>query len=89
MIWEHNFSRFLWDQKVLSKSLDKIFLPSNIRSQLRVEYDKSRNQLNKETATQLESCFPDVTCQQEEQLFKSWEKQSKKSLITPPTISLS
>ena len=39
------------------------FFPSNIRSQLRVEYDKSRNQLNKEIAAQLASCFLDVTCQ--------------------------
>ena len=37
------------------------FLPSNIRSQLRVEYDKSRNQSNKEIVAQLASCFLDVT----------------------------
>ena len=46
----------------------KLF-PSNIRSQLHVEYDKSRNKLNKETIAQLASCFPDVTCQQVKQLF--------------------
>ena len=39
------------------------FLPSNIRSQLRVEYGKSRNQLNKETMAQLASHFHDVTFQ--------------------------
>ena len=48
--------------------------PSDIGSQLCVEYDKSRNQLNKEIAAQLASCFQNVTCQQVEQLFNSWEK---------------
>ena len=37
-----------------------IFFPSNIRSQLHVEYQKSRNPLNEETATQLAVCFPSV-----------------------------
>ena len=50
------------------------FLPSNIRSQIRVEYEKSRNPLNEETTTQLESCFPCVTNQQLKQLFESWVK---------------
>ena len=59
-----------------------IFLPSNIRSQLRVEYENSRNQLNMETTAQLASRFPYGTCQQVE-LFNSWEKQCKKSLIAP------
>ena len=65
------------------------FFPSNIRSQLRVEYEKSINPLNEETATQMESCFPGVTSQQVKQLFDSWVKQSKKLLIAPPTVSLS
>jgi len=65
------------------------FLASNIRSQLCVEYDKSINQLNEEIVAQLASHFPDVTCQKVKQLFDSWEKQSKKSLVAPPTTSLS
>ncbi len=52
-------------------------LPSNVRNQLRVEYEKSRNPLNEETATKLASCFPGVTSQQVKQLFDSWVKQSK------------
>ena len=67
----------------------KFLLPSNIRSQLHVEFVKERNQLNEETATQLASCFPSFTIQQVIQLFESWVKQSKKLLIAPPTISLS
>ena len=65
------------------------FLPSNIRIQLRVEYEKSWNPLNEETETQLGSCFFGVASQQVKQLFDSWVKQSKKLLIAPPTISLS
>ena len=76
-------------QGTFQKFRQRKFLPSNIRIQLRVEYDKSINQLNKETSAQLASYFPDVTCQHFEQLFNSWEKQSKKSLIAPQTISLS
>ena len=37
------------------------YFPSNIISQLRGEYEKSRNPLNEETATQLASYFPGVT----------------------------
>ena len=65
------------------------YLPSNVRNQLCVEYEKSRYPLNEETATQLASCFPGVTHKQVKQLFDSWVKQSKKSSIAPPTIGLS
>jgi len=64
-------------------------LPSNIRIQLRVEYEKLRNPLNEETATQLASCFPGVTSQQLKQLFDSWVKEYKKLLIATPIVSLS
>ena len=40
---------------MISKVTFQKFFPSNIRSQLHVEYEKSINQLNKETATQLAS----------------------------------
>lgn len=45
------------------------FLSSNIRSQLYVEYEKSRSPLNNETTTKLASCFLGVTSQQVRQLF--------------------
>jgi len=67
---------------------ERRFLASNIRCQLRVEYEKTRSPLNDETATQLASHFPDVTSKQVKQLFQSWVRQSKKSLIAPPTISM-
>ena len=67
----------------------RLLFPSNIRSQLCVEYEKSRNPLNEEIAAQLASCFPGITSQQLKQLFDSWVKWSKKLLIAPPTISLS
>jgi hypothetical protein len=67
---------------------ERRFLASNIRCQLRVEYEKTRSPLNDETAAQLASRFPDVTSKQVKQLFQSWVRQSKKSLIAPPTISM-
>jgi len=67
---------------------ERRFLASNIRCQLRVEYEKTRSPLNDETTAQLASCFPDVTSNQVKQLFQSWVRQSKKSLIAPPTVSM-
>ena len=67
---------------------ERRFLASNIRCQLRVEYEKTRSPLNDETIAQLASCFPDVTSKQVKQLFQSWVRQSNKSLISPPTISI-
>ena len=64
------------------------FLASNIRCQLRVEYEKTRSPLNDENTTQLSSHFPNVTSKQVKQLFQSWVRQSKKSLIAPPTVSM-
>ena len=46
-----SFKLIMRSEGTFQKFRQRIFLPSNIRSQLRVEYDKSRNQLNKETAT--------------------------------------
>ena len=54
---------------------ERIFLASNIRFQLHVEYEKTRIPLNDETAAQLASRFPDVTSKQVKQLFKSWVRQ--------------
>ena len=68
---EHFFILFMRSEGTFQKFRQRRFLPSNIRSRIRVEYDKSRNQLNKENTTQLASCFPNVTCQQVEQLFNS------------------
>ena len=67
---------------------ERRFLASNIRCQLHVEYEKTRSPLNDKTAAQLASCFPDVTSKQVKQLFQSWVRQSKKSLIAPPTVSM-
>jgi len=67
---------------------ERRFLASNIRCQLRVEYEKTRSPLNDETTAQLASHFPDVTSKQVKQLFQSWVRQSKKSLIAPPTVSM-
>ena len=67
---------------------ERRFLASNIRCQLRVEYEKTRSPLNDENAAQLGSRFPGVTSKQVKQLFQSWVRQSKKSLIAPPIISI-
>ena len=67
---------------------ERRFLASNIRCQLRVEYEKTISPLNDETVTQLASRFPDVTSKQVKQLFQSWVRQSKKSLIAPPIVSM-
>ena len=83
------FNLVMRSEGTFQKFRQRRFLPSNIRIQLRVEYEKSRNPLNEETETQLASYFPGVTSQQVKQLFYSWVKQSKKLLIAPPTISLS
>ena len=64
------------------------FLASNIRCQLHVEYEKTRSPLNDKTATQLASRFLDVISKQVKQLFQSWVRQSKKSLIAPLTVSM-
>jgi len=66
---------------------ERRFLASNIRCQLHVEYEKTRSPLNDEIVAQLASRFPDVTSKQVKQLFQSWVRQSKKSLIAPPTVS--
>ena len=84
------FSKIVMRSKgTLQKFRQIRFLTSNIRSQLHVEYEKSRNPLNEETATHWASFFPSVTIQQVKQLFDSRVKQSKKLLIAPPTVSLS
>ena len=67
---------------------EKRFLASNIRWQLRVEYENITSQVIDKTTTQLESHFPDVTFEQVKQLFQSWVRKSKKSLIPPPIISM-
>ena len=67
---------------------ERRFLASNIKCQLRVEYEKTRSPLNDENAAQLASRFLDVTSKQVKQLFQSWVRQSKKSLTAPPTISM-
>ena len=65
-------------------------MPSNIRSQGHVEYDKSKIPPNDETnVAQLTSRFPEVTSHQMKQLFHSWVKHSKKSLSAPPIVSMS
>jgi hypothetical protein len=65
------------------------FLPSNIRNQLCVEYEKLRSPLNDKTVAQWASCFPNITSEHVKQLFHSWIKQYKKSLIAPgPTIHM-
>jgi hypothetical protein len=53
------------------------FLTSNIKSQLCVEYEKSRSPLNDKIVMQLESYFLGVTSQQVKQLFHSWENNLK------------
>ena len=57
------FKLVMRSKGTFQKFIQRKFLPSNIRSQLRVEYGKSRNQLNKETMAQLASHFHDVTFQ--------------------------
>ena len=83
------FKLVMRSKGTFQKFRQRRFLPSNIRSQLHVEYEKSRNPLNEETTTQLESYFPSVTSQQVKQLFDSWVKQYKKLLIALPIVSLS
>ena len=58
------FKIFMRSEGTFQNFRQVIFFPSNIRSQLHVEYQKSRNPLNEETATQLASCFPSVNSQQ-------------------------
>ena len=67
---------------------ERRFLASNIRCQLCVEYEKARSPLNDKTTAQLASRFPDITSRQVKQLFQSWLRQSKKSLVAPPIVSM-
>ena len=67
---------------------ERRFLASNIRCQLHVEYENTRIPLNGKTTAHLTSYFPDVTSKQVKQLFHSWVRQSNKSLIAPPIVSM-
>ena len=57
------------NDKNLTNFKQRIFLASNIRCQLCVEYEKTRSPLNDEITTQLESRFSNVTSNQVKKLF--------------------
>ena len=64
-----SFKLVMISEGTLQNFKERRFLASNIRCQLRVEYEKTISSLNEETTAQLASHFPDVTSNQVKQLL--------------------
>lgn len=63
-MWEKKFNLVIRSKGIFQNIQQRIFLPSNIRTQLCVEYEKSRSPLNDKIAAQLASFFTGVNSQQ-------------------------